>query len=177
MKELNISRLKDFSKLIRSKGYKVGAEIGVARGFYSKWICYYNPDLKLYCIDPWLAYCDDYSATTQETQEANFIKAKERLAEFNCQFIRENSRDASELFKDGSLDFVFIDADHRFEHVVEDINLWEKKIRPGGIVSGHDYNIPQVQYAVDGWVKSKNIKEIFVMTVDKGKSWFWMKEE
>ena len=38
-----------------------------------------------------------------------------------------------------SLDFVFIDAEHSYESVKEDVNGWAKKVRHGGIVSGHDY--------------------------------------
>ena len=40
---------------------------------------------------------------------------------------------------DESLDFVFIDADHKYVSVCEDIREWSKKVRIGGIVSGHDY--------------------------------------
>lgn len=52
---------------------------------------------------------------------------------------------------DGSLDFVFIDADHRYESVNEDIAHWAPKVRKGGWVGGHDYNEkwPGVVRAVD----------------------------
>jgi predicted O-methyltransferase YrrM len=42
-------------------------------------------------------------------------------------------------FKDESLDFVFIDGNHQYSYVLEDITEWSKKVRSGGIVSGHDY--------------------------------------
>ena len=47
--------------------------------------------------------------------------------------------DAVEDFEDNSLDFVFIDGAHDFKNVAMDICEWAKKVRPGGIVYGHDY--------------------------------------
>jgi predicted O-methyltransferase YrrM len=50
------------------------------------------------------------------------------------------TNEASKLFEDGSLDGVFIDADHSYEAVKQDIQNWLPKIRVGGILAGHDYN-------------------------------------
>jgi hypothetical protein len=63
--------------------------------------------------------------------------------------------DASRHVDDGSLDFVFIDADHSTEGVRADINAWRPKIRAGGVLFGHDYNMKSVRDAVQsvykGW--------------------------
>jgi hypothetical protein len=42
-------------------------------------------------------------------------------------------------FKDASLDFCFIDANHKYECVSKDIDAWRPKVKPGGIFAGHDY--------------------------------------
>lgn len=42
-----------------------------------------------------------------------------------------------------TLDMVFLDADHRYEFVRQDINLWWPKLRKGGVMVGHDYGIFQ----------------------------------
>jgi predicted O-methyltransferase YrrM len=55
--------------------------------------------------------------------------------------VRALSKEASLLYKDNSLDFAFIDANHSYESVKEDIELWLPKIKSGGILAGHDYNI------------------------------------
>ena len=54
--------------------------------------------------------------------------------------IRMNSIDAASLYKDLSLDFVFIDGDHTYAGVRADIAAWLPKIKNGGIIAGHDYD-------------------------------------
>lgn len=66
--------------------------------------------------------------------------------------IRLKSHAAAPMFEDGSLFFVFIDADHRYEPVAHDIALWKPKVKAGGILAGHDYvadEWPGVVQAVD----------------------------
>lgn len=57
-------------------------------------------------------------------------------------FIQSGSAAAAAHFADASVDFVFIDADHVYERVHEDLLAWLPKIKPGGIIAGHDYNHP-----------------------------------
>lgn len=54
-------------------------------------------------------------------------------------FHRELSWDAARHYADGSLDFVFIDASHRYEDVRADIAAWRSKVKPGAWLAGHDY--------------------------------------
>ena len=51
-------------------------------------------------------------------------------------------------FKDGSVDFVWIDADHHYESVIKDIRAWYPKLRKGGTMAGHDYSDWGVEMAV-----------------------------
>ena len=50
-----------------------------------------------------------------------------------------SSFEASQRYKDKSLDFVFIDADHNYWSVLSDIKAWRPKIKTGGYIGGHDY--------------------------------------
>jgi len=172
--KLPIDRYKGLTGLFGELGFKVGAEIGVLQGKYSKWICIKDKGVKLYLIDPYQSY-DDYSADrTQEFMDASYEEAKVRLAKFNVEFVKKSSMDAVKEFADNSLDFVYIDGNHAFEWVMEDIIEWSKKVKPGGIVSGHDYSsyMFQVKDAVDVWVKVKKIKPLFLTGY---KSWFYAK--
>ena len=197
---MNMDRFKELPKLFRKLGFKVGAEIGVSTGRYSKCLSRAIPGLKLYCVDPWLAY-DEYVETHGESGQATlngcYEQAKARLAPYNCEFIKATSMEASKQIPDGSLDFVFIDGNHSFEFVINDIVTWSKKVRVGGIVSGHDYwnsggmnprhlyiknlspvdkmRLCQVKDAIDAWTKSNEIKPWFVTKLDDCSSWFWVR--
>jgi beta-1,4-mannosyl-glycoprotein beta-1,4-N-acetylglucosaminyltransferase len=73
---------------------------------------------------------------------------------------RMTSVEAAKTYDDNSLDFVFIDADHSYESVKEDIIAWYPKIKPGGIISGHDYHM-----WAPGVMKTTNELFEFVRTV------------
>ena len=62
---------------------------------------------------------------------------------------RTTTTEAAEGIEDGSLDWVFIDADHSFRGVSEDIANWLPKIRKGGMVIGHDIDREGVRLAVE----------------------------
>jgi predicted O-methyltransferase YrrM len=134
-------------------GLRVGAEIGVSGGINAENLCKEIPGLKLYCIDSWEG----------ERGERGYQKARIRLQKYDAIFIRKASMEAVNDFKDGSLDFVFIDANHNFDFVIEDITEWSKKVRTNGVVSGHDYyhsasgRIGVIE-AVDAYVNAYNIK-------------------
>ncbi len=56
-----------------------------------------------------------------------------------AKFLRLRSIQASKCIEDNSLDIVYIDGQHNYESVIEDIMYWTPKIRAGGIICGHDY--------------------------------------
>lgn len=120
-------------------GFKTGAEIGVAAGAFSETMCKVIPGLKLYCIDPWIHYKGNNRGGGSDRHLRNYETAKERLKGYNATLIRKKSIEALSDVADGSLDFVFIDGNHDFDYVLEDIIGWTRKVRSGGIVSGHDY--------------------------------------
>lgn len=51
----------------------------------------------------------------------------------------KNSLMASKCFPDNYFDFFFIDADHTYNFIKQDIDLWWPKLSPGGIMCGHDF--------------------------------------
>lgn len=160
----------------------VGAEIGVERAVFSKAICTRNPETKLYGIDPWKAYKGYRDHVTQEKLDAFYVEASERMKHFNCELIREDSMTAAKRFEDESLDFVFIDANHAYEYVLEDIRTWAKKVKKGGIVSGHDYirrkgqdHIYGVVRAVQQYIEENQIPEWSIWRGDRSPSWMFIK--
>jgi hypothetical protein len=162
-----------FPELFSKLGFTVGAEIGVRLGKFSAKICRRNRDLKLYCIDPWLAY-QRYS---QEVQDEIYKTAQKNLEGCNVGIIKKFSMDALEDFKDKSLDFVCIDGNHEFEYAVMDIIFWSKKVRSGGLLLVHDYHYNRtmgVHEAVDAYTHANRIIPWYV-TKELQPTAFWVK--
>ena len=61
--------------------------------------------------------------------------------------LRMRSVEAAKTFADKSLDFVFVDATHSYEGCRDDIAAFLPKMKPGGVMGGHDYSWPGVQQA------------------------------
>ena len=172
-----IDKPRGLPNLFRELGFKVGAEIGVNKGHFSKWLCYKmrRNKPKLFLIDPYKSYKEYSEYLDQNEMDFLYEQAQKRLAPFNCEFVKKMSMEAIKDFNDNSLDFVFIDGNHDFRYVVDDIDEWSKKVKPGGIISGHDYSgyMFQVREAVDGWTTSRKIKPWFL--TEKHACWFYVK--
>lgn len=182
------------AKLFATLGFKAGAEIGVERGYYSEILAGLNPDLHLFAIDGWEAYHGYRDHSTQATMDALFAEAQKRLSAYpNVEIIKKFSMDALDDIEDESLDFVYIDANHEFQNVVNDICEWQYKVKVGGIIAGHDYikrkdngYLMHVPMALHGFVEAYGIKPLFVLGTkekkegvlrDDVRSWFYVKPE
>ena len=174
----------DLAKLFRELDYRSGAEIGTARGTYAINLARHNPKCRIYCIDPWETYDGLRDWTDADVLNEHWIAAKSRLAKYpEVRIVKKYSMDALKKFDDNSLDFVYIDANHLFPYVAEDIFYWSKKVKPGGIVSGHDYLYGSkkgfhVTGVVKGYTEAFKIKPWFVVdecTNDRAGSFFWVK--
>lgn len=74
--------------------------------------------------------------------------------------IRMTSVEASKLYENGSLDFIFIDGAHDYKSVKEDVEHWFPKLKVGGYISGDDYAWPSVSNAVDEYFGKRNVTTI-----------------
>ena len=128
------------AQLFAELGFKEGAEIGVAEGHYSKVLFDNIPGLTLHLIDIYKSY-PGYSEL--QDPENVYHEAQKRLNSYKTVFLRKFIIASVQNFPDNSLDFVFIDGAHDFKNVACDISEWSKKVKPGGIVYGHDYKYHQ----------------------------------
>jgi hypothetical protein len=87
----------------------------------------------LTCVDPWLN-----SAPNIAEGEKAFDEVQKRHPEIVK--LKEKSIPGAGRFADQSLDFVYIDANHNYEFIKSDIAAWRPKVKPGGIIAGHDYS-------------------------------------
>ena len=94
---------------------------------------------------------DSFQGATNSTDE-NEVKAYDGISEieesytYNVSLIGNKIKtivsltdEAAQYFEDGSVDCLFIDAGHSREAVMKDIDCWLPKMKPNGIMAGHDY--------------------------------------
>ena len=96
-----------------------------------------SPDINIHIVDTWLGSEEH----TEEMKDNLYQKFKSNMARLDGLYKehRMTTNEAVHLFKDESLDGVFIDADHSYEAVKKDIDDWMPKVRKCGILAGHDY--------------------------------------
>lgn len=178
-----IGRFKDIPKLFAELGYTEGAEIGVYRGSYSVSLLKYNPQLHLLGVDLWESYPGYKDFGKNDIVDAE-TEAREVTKGYNCEMIKGWSDEVAKTVADESLDFVFIDGNHNYEWCVKDIASWSRKVKPGGIIYGHDYDDysnsrrwkeMQVMPAVNGWMEAQKINPWFVITNNKNRCWMYVK--
>jgi len=119
-----------------------GVEVGVFRGFFSKDILRLWQGGTLFMVDVWKKMEDDYNDVCNNDDHMKYLRDTcDNVQGFEDRaiIIRSTSEIAATLFPDESLDFVYIDANHAYEHVKKDIEIWYPKVRKGGVFAGHDY--------------------------------------
>jgi len=165
-------RIKDFhridvSKIIGMLNLKKGVEVGVKAGRHSETLCQNIPDIELLCVDNW-----------EGSSKKDYLNASKRLRRYNAKLIKKTSMEAARDISLGSLDFVYIDANHNFDFVMQDLIEWSKRVRVGGVISGHDYDRAHgkgVVPAVNIYTKVHGIEEWFITDQKKETSFFWVK--
>jgi predicted O-methyltransferase YrrM len=130
----------------------IGVEIGVLGASGSVALLNRMPNLKLYAIDPWLHIPGkNFEAEqNQEYHDLNYKEALHRTEEFGDRaiIVRATSDEAFEFLK-GPFDFVWIDGSHNEEDVRRDVQKWKTKVKPGGIIGGHDIQISYIAQIVE----------------------------
>ncbi|OGH16340.1 MAG: hypothetical protein A3C30_03105 [Candidatus Levybacteria bacterium RIFCSPHIGHO2_02_FULL_40_18] len=186
----------DFAKFLYDYGYRVGVEVGVDLGDFGKTLC--QAGLKVYGVDPYVVYGEYKPPSTDSA--VLYEQALENVRGYDYTIIKKFSREALKDFEDNSLDFVYIDGNHTLPYISQDIFGWERKVRRGGIISGHDYAVVKgirerqepkvydgvhVKFAVDAFVYIARIPRLYILGKrrkkegvkrDKWRSWFFFKQ-
>jgi hypothetical protein len=158
----------------------VGAEIGVHQGGFSRQILKVVNPQELHLIDPWKYEESDIykdaryggkAKSGQADMDARFEAVRAKFeAEINAGQViihRGYSTDELQRFADESLDWVYIDGNHLYEFVKQDLELCFCKIKPGGYITGDDYTEGGwwqggVKKAVDEFVKKEAIQLVTI---------------
>ncbi len=142
----------------------VGAEIGTYMGAFAEHIIETVKPQKLYLIDPWTAAKSArhagswYETVDQDYMDHVYAMVSKRFADASLSnrvtILRDYSSMALSTLQDGELDWVYIDGDHSYEAVREDLALSFQKVRSGGFISGDDHEV------VDKWWKDGVVRAV-----------------
>jgi hypothetical protein len=176
----------EFPKLFNRLGYRFGAEVGTQRGLFAEHLLKNCSSLEmLHCIDIWKQQpkeiYNDVANGPDDIHELHYEQTLERLNPFANRYnvLRMWSVDAAELIEEELLDFVYIDANHSYKCTTEDLEAWYPKVRPGGMMCGHDYLDSGTNFGVYSAVQdfTRNLKVKVHSTQEQWPSWYFIKED
>jgi predicted O-methyltransferase YrrM len=143
-------------------GELVGCEIGVCNGFTTEYLVKNILNIKtLYAVDNYPTYIDwNGTRLTDERQQECKRRCAKKLSQYpNITLVYKSSTDFAKTLDNDSLDFIFIDGNHSYEGVTEDIKNYWPKVKEGGVFAGHDINLDSVRRAIkDSFSGMSNIR-------------------
>ena len=129
---------KDFTKLLALHNCKIGIELGVAKGVFSKYLVDNYIFDKYYCVDSWnsrIHQVEEYVEAYNRLKESKLTDCK------NIMMYRASFEEIISTFPDKYFDFIYIDGyAHTGQEGGKTIEDWYCKLKPGGIYAGHDYH-------------------------------------
>jgi|TARA_B100000035_G_C21001148_1_gene554985 cephalosporin hydroxylase len=117
-------------------------EIGSYMGESTMMFASSNIFTEIHCIEPFSGY-EEFNDMFAINWDIVYDEFKTNTRHFdNITLHKDFSYNIADKFKNGSYDFLYIDASHEYEDVLKDINLFLPKLKSNGIIAGHDY-IPE----------------------------------
>jgi hypothetical protein len=135
-------------------GLRRVVELGVREGRLAGHLLASVPESHVTGVDLWRVQpprAEPGAETYDGWPMARYRAAALALAARNpgrCRMLELATDEAALVVPDGSLDLVFVDADHTERAVARDIATWTPKVGPGGLLAGHDIHWPSVHRAV-----------------------------
>ena len=112
----------------------VVAELGVDHGEFSEEILEQARPAVLHLVDAW--HTPRYSTDLMREVESKF---SEQIGSGKIVMHRGISTDVLQTFDDAFFDWVYIDTSHDYQTTVNELKWCQRKVKPGGIIAGHDY--------------------------------------
>lgn len=154
-------------------------ELGVYEGDHSLEMLKVLDPVQLYLVDMWIdikisGEGSDYLPDDQSDWDARYLKVVDRYASCaNVRVLRMSTDQAAEVVPN-DLDLVYIDANHDYAGVLNDMEKWFPKVREGGILSGDDYCREEVVRAVADFLK--DYPQYKLQVSDNTTQWWFIKE-
>lgn len=140
----------------------VCGEIGVYDGVFSERILRIVRPKTLYLVDPWVSeYNTGSKIDSQKLHDQRYHnvqhKFKHLIESGVVKIMRSTSNEAVSRFPNKHFDFLYIDGDHSYEQVAQDLHNFFPKMKPGGFLCGDDYHYKSVKRAVDEFVHEQKL--------------------
>ncbi|GIV19686.1 MAG: hypothetical protein KatS3mg023_1437 [Armatimonadota bacterium] len=145
---------------------EIGSFTGLSACIFSHSLRRHGLGGKVYCVDLW----DTYAERNPSAQETGFFAYKSgQLRQLFDHYIStagatqvipicEDSTRAWKNFADGSIDLLFIDGDHSYEGCLADLSHWYPKVKPDGVILGHDYDWDTVRAAAQDFSRQRGFR-------------------
>lgn len=147
-----IDKIPDNAVLVESGCYK-----GNTTHHWIEKLLESKKNFKFYAIDNWL-----FENVTEKFSD-NFKVFKETMGDLveHINIIKSDSLEAIKLFDDESVDFLFLDDSHVYQHVTKQIGMWLPKLKDTSILAGDDYYSPDVSRAVADYFDKKDVHSLY----------------
>ena len=145
--------------------YSIGAEVGVLKGENVSHLFRTFPGIKIHCID-------NREPVWDRQRDPKLLRSWEHVKSLYTDHIIEHTIDSDKCeLPLESLDYAFIDADHRTEAVIRDINHYLPMIKPGGFIAGHDIDYKGAYYESSS--VRKGVEHVFGNNFQTGSDHTW----
>ena len=153
----------------------ISVEIGVLAGELSSYLLKQLPKLTLHLVDCWKASKNSAYFRSQKSLNESLILTINRtqFAESRRHIHKLYSQEAAKLFEDESIDFIFLDANHTYKAVLQDLKDWVPKVKFGGLISGHDYGKIDMNRCIKKTGVKQAVREYFNTSVELGSNTTW----
>ena len=135
-----MSRIEIMKSIVSNIQNGIFVEIGTHTGGFAEQILSANTTATLYCIDPYISYTEYNDAINNITGDNLFNNTQNRLKNMFADriiFIRHFSSDAISLIPN-NIDFLYIDGNHQYKYVYDDLQLYFPKVKHGCYIMGDD---------------------------------------
>ena len=134
--------------VINNREYRVGAEVGAAIGITTFYVLSRCRNIITYIVaDDWRPVPGSGIFEGKAMKERFLQRCSGFLSKINI--LEGMSWEQAQKVPDNSLDFCFIDASHDYQSVMKDLKAWKPKVKPGGMLCGHDVHWDGVKKALE----------------------------
>jgi hypothetical protein len=122
----------------------VGVELGVFKGRFSPVLLQASRAKRLHLVDPWYLLTPEWHWGVGDRSTVNALRRILQRFRTEIETGRVvvhvgNDLDVLRRMTDHSLDWAYVDSSHAYEHTVEELALLDRKVRPGGMIAGDDW--------------------------------------